>query len=183
MAGIYLLLAFYIAQYAEQDNKQRADVILVLGAKACVKNAYNVCLVARVAHAVKLYKAHYAPKIIFSGGNDKEDHANESQVMKKIALLLGVPQKDIFLESMSTSTYENMAFSKKILNREKMQRIILVTEPFHLPRALLVARKLKLNVVGSPAANSKCWSSHKYLSPYFLKEPLAIIFYKLKNRI
>lgn len=65
---VYSSLAIYVIKNAETDEKKQADVILVLGAKAYRENSYNPCLVARVKHAVNLYKAHYAPNLLFSGG-------------------------------------------------------------------------------------------------------------------
>lgn len=181
--GIYLFLAIYIAKNAQKDEKKTADVILVLGAKAYRSDAYNPCLVARVKHAVALYKANYAPKLLFSGGTDTEDNANEAETMKKIAESLGVPPQDILLESASTSTYENLLFSQKRLTQNQLKSILLVTEPFHAPRALLVAKKQGLQVISSPATQSICWSKHKYWSRYFLKEPLAIILYKINDKL
>jgi uncharacterized SAM-binding protein YcdF (DUF218 family) len=180
---IYLYLAVYIINNAQKDEKKHADIILVLGARAYCGQGYNPCLVARVKHAVDLYKTKYAPKLLFSGGNDKKDSANEAQTMKKIALSLGVPAKDILLESKSRSTYENLLFSEKQLKTEKLKTIILVTEPYHSPRAMLVAQKLGLNAFISPATNSICWTKHRYLSRYFLKEPLAIMVYKIQNKL
>ncbi|QMT59535.1 YdcF family protein [Legionella sp. PC997] len=181
--AIYALLAVYIINNAEKDERKRADVILVLGAKAYRNNSYNLCLVARVKHAIDLYKANYAPKLLFSGGTDVEDGINEAQTMKKIAISLGVPEKDILLESESTSTFQNLLYSKKLLQANQFKSIILVTEPFHAPRAILVAQKLGLTVFSSPAITSACWIKNKYSSRYFLKEPFAIIFYKMKNRL
>lgn len=181
--SLYLFLAIYIAKNAQKDEKKPVDVILVLGAKAYRGNAYNPCLVARVKHAVALYKANYAPKLLFSGGTDTEDNANEAKTMKKIAESLGVAPQDILLESASTSTYENLLFSKKILTQNQLKSILLVTDPFHAPRALLVAKKQGLNVISSPATPSSCWSKHKYWSFYFLKEPLAIILYKINDKL
>ncbi len=180
---VYSFLALYIIKNAENDDKKQADVILVLGAKAYRNNSYNLCLVARVKHAVDLYKANYAPKLFFSGGTDIEDGANEAQTMKKIALSLGVPAKDILLESASTTTYENLLFSKKLFRAKKLKSIILVTEPFHAPRAMLVAQKLGIEASSSPAVKSTCWTKYKYLSRFFLKEPLAIVFYKMNNKL
>ncbi|WP_454785232.1 YdcF family protein [Legionella sp. WA2024007413] len=181
--AIYALLAVYIINNAEKDERKRADIILVLGAKAYRNNSYNLCLVARVKHAIDLYKANYAPKLLFSGGTDVEDGINEAQTMKKIAISLGVPEKDILLESESTSTFQNLLYSKKLLQANQFKSIILVTEPFHAPRAILVAQKLGLTVFSSPAITSACWIKNKYSSRYFLKEPFAIIFYKMKNRL
>ncbi|RUR27465.1 YdcF family protein [Legionella qingyii] len=181
--ALYSFVAMYVTKNAEKDEKRQADVILVLGAKAYRNNSYNLCLVARVKHAVDLYKANLAPKLLFSGGTDIEDGANEARTMKKIALSLGVPTEDILLESESTSTYENLLFSKRLLQAKQLKSIILVTEPFHAPRAILVAQKLGLKVFSSPAVESACWKKNKYLSRYFLKEPLAIIFYKMRNQL
>ncbi|EHL32043.1 hypothetical protein LDG_5928 [Legionella drancourtii LLAP12] len=47
----------------------------------------------------------------------------------------------------------------------------------------MVAKKQELKVVSSPATQSICWSKHKYISYYFLKEPLAIILYKIKDKL
>src|SRR5690348_6004974 len=85
---LYAALLAYIGEKAQQDTKVKSDVILVLGGIAisgtscygpiCQKIGfvphphYNPCLVARVDHAVTLYKDGYAPKILMSGGNDKE---------------------------------------------------------------------------------------------------------------
>lgn len=182
-AGIYFSLALYIIRNAEKDEKKSANVILVLGTKSYHNDTYNPCLVARVQHAVDLYKANYAPKLLFSGGTDKKNGTNEAQVMKEIALILGASEEDILLEPASTSTYENFLFSKKIFSSQKFKSIILVTEPFHLPRALLVAQKRGLDIYGSPVKQSICWKNNKYFSIHFLREPVAIIYYKMKNRL
>ncbi|KTD10898.1 membrane protein [Legionella gratiana] len=182
-AGIYSFLALYIIRNAEKDEKKHADVILVLSTKAYHGNKYNPCLVARVQHAVNLYKTDYAPKLLFSGGGNIINGKNEAQVMKEIALLLGVAEEDILLESASISTYENLLFSEKIVTAKQFNSIILVTEPFHSPRAILVAQKIGLPVSSSPAIQSICWQNSKYFSSYFLREPLAIIYYKMKNQL
>ena len=140
-------------------------------------------MVSRISHAVDLYKEKYAPKILVSGGFDKEDHINEAQIMKKIAIEHGVAARDIILETSSTSTYENLLFSHEIMNRQHLRSVLLVTEPFHSPRASLVATKLGFTYTVSPAVDSICWLQGKYLSKYFLKEPLAIIIYKLENKL
>ena len=177
--GLYLSVAFYIGKVATHDTKTQSDVILVLGAKAYHGNSYNPCLVSRISHAVDLYKAKYAPKILVSGGFDKEDHASEAETMEKIAINLGVSSDDILLETSSTSTYENLLFSQKVLKSTHLSSIIIVTEPFHAARTKLVAKKLGLKYTISPASTSPCWLPWKYFSLYFLKEPFAVILYSL----
>lgn len=138
---------------------------------------------SRVEHAVDLYKEKFAPKILVSGGTDKEDGVNEAETMKQIAVNFGVPPNDILLETKSSSTYENELFSKKILQQANMNSIVVVTEPFHAARASLVAKKLDLKYSISPASKSSCWLPTKYFSTYFLKEPVAIFLYWIEGKL
>lgn len=118
-----------------------------------------------------------------TGGNDKEDSVNEAETMKKIAIENGVDPQDILLEKKSTSTFENFVFSQNILNYNNLKSILIVTEPFHMTRASLVAQKLKYHYTVSPASNSPCWSPNHYFTKYFLKEPVGIIMYKIQNKL
>ncbi len=181
--NLYLSLAIYIGKIANEDTKIQSEAILVLGAKSYHGKSYNPCLVSRVNHAVDLYKAKYADKILVSGGFDKEDNVNEAETMKKIAVNLGMPPDNILLEKSSTSTYENLLNLQKILKSHKINSVIIVTEPFHAARTSLVAKKLGIKYTISPASTSPCWLPWKYLSHYFLKEPFAIILYKLESKL
>jgi uncharacterized SAM-binding protein YcdF (DUF218 family) len=180
---IYFAIAVYIGYYAEGDTKIRSDAILVLGAKAYHGSSYNPCLVSRIDHAAELYKAKYANKILVSGGFDKEDNVSEAETMKKIEVNFGVSAENILLETSSTSTYENLLFSQKVLKSAHLNSVIIVTEPFHVTRASLVAKKLGLKFTISPASDSQCWVPWKYFSLYFLKEPLAVLLYKIENKL
>jgi uncharacterized SAM-binding protein YcdF (DUF218 family) len=180
---MYVSLALYVGRKASQDTTKKSDVILVLGARSYIKGEYNPCLVSRVAHAVDLYEKGIASKIIMSGGDDTEDGVNEAETMKKIAVEKGVDGADIVLEKKATSTYENFRLSKKILEEIGSQSVIIVTEPFHIARASLVAKKAGYDFTVSPAGRSPCWQRYSYFSRYFLKEPIAILTYKLQNKL
>ena len=198
---LYAAVLIYIGYMAEQDTKVKSDVILVLGGVAtsgtscygpiCQKIGfvpnphYNPCLVARVDHAVSLYKNYYAPKILMSGGTDEEDNVNEAETMKKIAIEAGVPEADILMEKESTSTYENLALSQKIINEAGLHSVIIVTEPYHIARAGLVASKLHYTYSLSSAIDSPCWVQNNFFANWnFLKkESLTLIAYKLLNKI
>lgn len=192
---LYAALVFYVSKVAKQDTKVKSDVIVVLGEGAfggisCYgpickqksfvpRSQYNPCLVARIDHAVDLYKNHYASKILMSGGTDKEDNKNEAETMKTIAIDAGVPGADILMEKESKSTYENLAFSQKILNNAGLHSAIIVTDPSTNARTGLVASKLHYDYSLSPDMNTPC--SHR--SDYIFREPLAIIEYFLLGRI
>lgn len=180
---LYLFLAVLIARSAITDSSKLSDAILVLGARSYIQKRYNPCLLARVEHAVTLYKNHKATKVIVSGGNDREDGVNEAETMRKIAIEKGVPANDILLEKQATSTYENLLFGKAILEKQNIRSVIIVTEPFHMARAESVAKKLGYTYTVSPAADSPCWTTNTYLSKYFLKEPIAYLIYKLQGKL
>ena len=198
---LFISLLRYIGHMAGQNTKVKSDVIMVLGGNAyggtscygpiCQKKGFvpqrrlNPCLVARVDHAVALYKDHYAPKILMSGGNDKKDHANEAETMKQIAIGAGVPPADILLENKSTSTYENFLFSQPILTKAGLHSIIIVTDPYHNARASLVASKFGYQYTLSADVESPCWEQDKnnFTNRDSVREVWAIIGYKLLNKI
>ena len=148
------------------------------------KPRYNPCVLSRVTHAVSLYKNHYAPKILMSGGTD-EDKINEAEIMKKMAIEAGAPAKDILLEKKSTSTYENFSLSQKILQDAGLHSVIIISEPYHIARAELIASKLGYDYSISPAIESTCWDKDNFFANWnFVKKELwALIGYKLLNRI
>lgn len=197
----YGTLLLYVAHVAERDTKVKSDVILVLGGTAiggldCYgpvckqgfvpKPRLNPCLVARVDHAVTLYQEGYAPKILMSGGTDKESNVNEAETMKGIAVAAGVPEGDVLMEQKSTSTYENFAFSKAVLAENGLRSVIIVTDPYHNARASLVASKLGYQYTLSPDAESTCWTQDKdkpLTNRDSRREVLAIIYYKLLGKL
>lgn len=180
---LYSILAIAVGLRVYRDTSHPADAILILGAKSYKGTTYNPCLVARVKHGVELYQTGFASTIIVSGGNDKEDGSNEAATMRRIALSLGVPMEAILTENTSTSTFENFMNSKKIMDQNQFHSAIIVTEPFHMPRAAMVARRVGMPAFVSPTVDSPCWTRWKFGSRYFLKEPLAIVGYFLTGKL
>jgi uncharacterized SAM-binding protein YcdF (DUF218 family) len=175
--GVYGVVATYIGMNVYKDNKVKSDAIIVLGAKAKYNGKDSPCLVSRINHGISLYKQGYAPILIVSGGNE------EAATMKKIALQSGVKSSDILEENQSTSTYENFAYSKDVLTQKNINSLIVITEPFHSPRASLISDKLDISHTVSPATDSPCWTKWKFLSRYFLREPFVVILYKLEGKL
>ncbi len=172
-ALLYFTLLMWVAIVSSSNTPTPADAVIVLGAQAFYPaGRWNPCLVARVKRGVELVQAGFAPRLVLSGGVDKEDGAVEAQVMQDIAFSFGLAREKTLLEPKSTSTSENLRFSKKLLESNK---VLIVSDPFHLARAQALARKIGLeaNVVGAP--RSPCWSRFGMLSRFALREPLAMI--------
>jgi uncharacterized SAM-binding protein YcdF (DUF218 family) len=170
---VYLGLFAWVAARVSGDEPTRVDAVIVLGAQAYFPpGRWNPCLVARVERGVELIKAGFAPRIVFSGGVDKEDGAVEAEVMLEIAKSFGLNERQAILEKRSTSTAENLRFSSKLLTSK---RVIIVSDPFHLARAGALAAKLDLEATLVPAPSSPCWSRFGLFSRFALREPLAMV--------
>jgi uncharacterized SAM-binding protein YcdF (DUF218 family) len=171
----YLAALVWVGVGAERDTSVPSDTVIVLGASAFYRGAWNPCLVSRVRQGVRLVQSGKAEQLILSGGLDIEDGAIEANVMRDIALQFGADSAQIILESRATSTAENLEFSRDLMRRAGLRSAIIVSDPYHLPRASLIARRLGLQFTVSPALDSPCWSRWRFASRNYLREPLALL--------
>ncbi len=119
------------------------DCIIVLGAG--VRNGSpSAMLQDRIDCGVSLYKSGAAPKIIMSGDHGRQDY-DEVNVMKAEAIEAGVPSGDVFMDHAGFSTYESIYRAKEIFGAD---RVIIVTQKYHLYRALYIARELGVEAYG-----------------------------------
>ncbi len=121
-----------------------ADCIIVLGCRVWSDNTPSAMLSDRLKRGVELYKAGAAPKLLMSGDHGREDY-DEVNVMRKYAEEAGVDSKDIFTDHAGFSTYETMYRAKEVF---KAKKVIIVTQSYHLYRAVYDAEKLGLEAVG-----------------------------------
>ncbi|KAJ52655.1 vancomycin permeability regulator SanA [Clostridium tetanomorphum] len=135
-----------------------AEAILVLG--AYVKPDGNLCdmLQDRVEVGIDLYKNNKAKKLLFSGDHGQVNY-DEVNAMKKVAEKKGVKEEDIFLDHAGFSTYESMYRAKEIF---KAKKIIIVTQEYHLMRAVYIARQLGLDAYGVNSDPRNYWGISKY---------------------
>lgn len=125
------------------------DCILILGAGVLEDGSPSAMLKDRLDRGIELYKMGVSDRIIMSGdhGTDGYDEVN---TMKKYAVDMGVPSEHIFMDHAGFSTYESMYRAKEVFCAEN---IVVVTQEYHLYRALYVAKSLGLNAFGVPAEN------------------------------
>ncbi len=109
----------------------------------------------RVKHAIDLYDQQFAPVMVFSSGYSFI--FRETEVMKDLARNLGVPSSAIILEAQAANTFENVAFVRSILDQHGWKRILLVSSPYHMRRALLVFHKIApaITVIPTPVPESQ----------------------------
>lgn len=119
------------------------DCILVLGA-GIWGNKPSPMLEDRLLQGIALYKNGASNKIIMSGDHGQEDY-NEVIVMKNYAIEKGVKSEDIFMDHAGFSTYDSIYRAKNVFNAKK---IIVVTQKYHMYRALYIAKQLGIEAYG-----------------------------------
>lgn len=122
---------------------ENVDCILVLGA-GIWGDKPSPMLEDRLLQGITLYNNQTSSKIIMSGDHGKEEY-DEVNVMKDFAIEKGVKSEDIFMDHAGFSTYDSVYRAKEIF---KAQKIIIVTQKYHLHRALYVAEKLGIEAYG-----------------------------------
>lgn len=146
VAGINIYMYIDGAQrlQTETDSFEKADCILVLGCKVQPDGRLSHMLEDRLKRGVALYKAGVAPKLLMSGDHGQAEY-NEVQAMKQYAIDQGVPSEDIFMDHAGFSTYESMYRARDIF---QVKKVIIVTQEYHLYRALHVAKALGMESWG-----------------------------------
>jgi len=135
----------------EKAKDMNADCIIVLGAGLRPDGKPTWMLEDRIKVGDELYKNHAAPKIIMSGDHGRESY-DEVNAMKKYAKSEGVPSKDIFMDHAGFETYDTMYRARDVFGAKK---VIIVTQKYHLYRAMYAAKKLGLDAYGVSATKRK----------------------------
>lgn len=128
----------------EEAKKLDADCILVLGAGVRPDGTPSNMLNDRMEMGIELYKGRAGKKILASGDHGRKNY-DEVNTMKRLAISKGVPKNDVFLDHAGFSTYESMYRARDIF---KCKKIVIVTQGYHLKRAVYNARALGLEAYG-----------------------------------
>jgi len=134
----------YIHDISDIGNIEPADCALVPGALVYDTGQLSWVLQDRVDYAIQLYNAGKVKKLLFSGDHGRKDY-DEVNAMKDYAVSRGIPEDDIFLDHAGFSTYESMYRARDVFC---VKRVIVVTQAFHISRAVYDARKLGLDAEG-----------------------------------
>ena len=138
------------------------DAIIVLGAQVLNNSYPSVMLQDRLDSSVELYQAGFSDRILVTGDH-REDNYNEVRVMGRYLLEQGIPDEVIFMDHYGLDTYDSIYRSHHVFEIEKA---IVVTQTFHLQRALYIARSLDFDYHGY-ASDARNYQSSTYT---FLRE-------------
>ncbi len=131
-------------QAAELDD---VDCILVLGCGVKADGTPSLMLQDRLERSLQLYQLDVAPKLLMSGDHGRQDY-DEVGTMKEFVVDAGVPSSDVFMDHAGFSTYESMYRAKDVFQAGK---IVIVSQEYHLYRAIYIAQALGLDAYGVAA--------------------------------
>ena len=148
---LVLSINFYVVRTTKENiikennysSLKDVDCILILGA-GIWGDSPSPMLQDRLEEGIKLYNEGVAQKIIMSGDHGRKNY-DEVNIMKEYATQKGVPSEDIFMDHAGFSTYESIYRAKEIFDADN---IVIVTQEYHLYRALYIADKLDISAYG-----------------------------------
>jgi uncharacterized SAM-binding protein YcdF (DUF218 family) len=155
------------------DTARPAAAIVVMGAAQYVGRPSPV-LRARLDHAIRLWRQGLAPKIIFTGGFGFGDTTSEAAVSRQYAIQRGVPARAILIENNGRTTSESLHQVAQLMEAEPSQDVILVSDPFHMLRLAILARRFGMTPYCSPTRTSPIASSRRESLKYVLSESLKV---------
>lgn len=192
--AIYLLLFYtpllwWVAAPLKMSSPPvAADAIVVFAGGVGESGKAGGGFQERVSQAVNLYKAGYAPRVIFSSGYVFT--MQEAAVMKGVAIDQGVPADAILLEERAATTFQNVVFTNRILLNNDWHRILLVSSPYHMRRAMLTWHKVspEIQVTATPVPQSEFYTHESWGASLeqvrgIVHEYAAIVDYWMRGRL
>lgn len=160
---------------SRNSTSVRADAAIVLGAEVWGEEPSPVFR-ERINHGINLYKSDSVNQIIFTGGRGEGQEFAESIVAKNYAIRQGVSELDILTEMQSRTTYQNLYHAKQVAEKHNLNQFLIVSDPLHMKRSMLMAKDLGLIVYPSPTPTTRYQSLRSQL-PFLLRETYFYLHY------
>ena len=159
--------------WGARDMARPADAIVVLGAAQYAGRPSPV-LKARLDHALDLWKKGMAKRLVLTGGKGKGDTISEAAVGRRYAMRAGVADSAILLENEGRTTSESVASVAEIMTAKNLERAILVSDPFHMLRLQILAKRYGVKSVTSPTRTSPISANRLEALAYILSESVKV---------
>lgn len=177
--ALWLISAAAVLIWSYRDEARPAQAIVVLGAAQYAGKPSPV-LKARLDHALDLWNRHLATLLILTGGTGSGDTTSEAAVGRSYVRKHGVPDSAILVESEGRTTSASMKAVAGMLEVRGLQSALLVSDPFHMLRLRILARRFGFTPYTSPTQTSPISPNReerwKYMFSESLKAPLAFLF-------
>lgn len=171
--------AYGIWTYAAETENIKTDAAIVLGTKV-IGDQPSPVLRERINHSIWLYENEFVDKIIFTGGKTDGAEMAESEVSRKYALGMGIPDEDIFIETESMITEENFLYAYEVAEENGLDSFLVVSDPLHMKRALLMAQVTGIDAYSSPTQSS-IYQTFSSQLPFFIRETVCYVGYVLTS--
>jgi len=148
------LLAWRIYAFGNTSSNAQADAAVVLGAAVWTTEVSPV-FKERINHAIILYRKGQVRKLIFTGGQGNPGEPTESSAARDYALQSGVPASAILIEEKSHNTYENILYAKQLADTHGLKKVLIVSDPLHMKRAMAMATDAGLAADPSPTPSTR----------------------------
>lgn len=167
-----LLVEAPIIAAANRENETEADYVIVLGA-AVYGETPSISLRSRMDRAVEYLAAHPSAKVVASGGQGEGEDISEAECMRRYFLRNGIDESRILLEAHSTSTMENLTFSRTVIENDggSAEHVAVVSSGYHLYRAKAMAASLGMQAVGLAGADGY----PLYMTGMYIREALGVV--------
>jgi uncharacterized SAM-binding protein YcdF (DUF218 family) len=170
-----------VVAWGSRDRAKASDAIVVLGA-AQYWGKPSPVLRARLDHAVDLWRRGMAPRVVLTGGVGVGDTTSEAAVGRKYILNEGIPDTAILLETTGRTTRESLRSVAVMLRANDFRTVILVSDPFHMLRLDILARRFGLIPYTSPTRSSPISANTGETWRYYLNESVKIPFVLIMER-
>ena len=147
-------LGWRVYSFSNTTSDGPADAAVVLGAAVWTRDPSPVFR-ERINHAVNLYQKGRVPKLIFTGGQGNPGEPTEATAARDYALQSGVPASDILIEDKSHTTYENLLNAKQLADTHGIRKVLIVSDPLHMKRAMTMAQDVGLEAHPSPTPSTR----------------------------
>jgi uncharacterized SAM-binding protein YcdF (DUF218 family) len=151
---VFGVLASRIYSFGNTRSDESADAAIVLGA-AVWSSGVSPVFRERINHGIELYQKGKVRKLIFTGGQGNPGEPTESSAARDYALQSGVPLQDILIEQKSHTTYENILYAKQVADGNGIKKVLIVSDPLHMKRAVLMAHDVGLEAEPSPTPSTR----------------------------
>ncbi len=149
VVGYYLISLYQVWSTGRDDQARPVDAIVVMGA-AQYDGRPSPQLAARLDHVVELWPQGLAPMVVVTGGNQPGDRFTEAEASAAYLTARGVPGEAIVREDEGRSTYESLQNVARLMGERGVDRVLIVTDPFHSLRSRLIAEDAGLEAYVSP---------------------------------
>ena len=170
-----IIAAVRIVQYGKLDEKTNCDVAIVLGAATSSRGVSPVYR-ERINHGIWLYENGYVDNLLLTGGIGEGRKRSDASIAKQYAMESGIPEKAILIEEESAITEENLEYAKAIMDDHSLDTAIIVSDPLHMKRTMLMAKDYGIHGYSSPTPTTM-YRSAKTQIPFLAREVFFYIGY------